>query len=423
MRATSGVGADTPRWASPVPGAVGGAAAGAAEPAGGHAARHAGARRHVCAVRRAAPGLHAAGGGHHQQVRWLRAARSCPGAAGLVGASQCRLHAYHAAARRVPCAAAAHAPRCSAAHRPPPLPAHPSAPSCSSSRSWSPPPASDPASLLSPSCSSLLEAAGRCPVVPPAVQNYIDEVKECLAFISSCPGERAGERAPGHPTSGAGTAPRPTAGSLWVQMCEVEREWEHPATATGLRLAREQRARVAQPPSVLHPPPPPPPPPTHTHPPPLPSTSSAASRPPPNLLHPSPSPHFPPHLPPPLDMLPPHRPPTGRPPGLPAGAAPRLRPHRAGAVWWREPGLLVGAPSGRFAGGAWGWPDVRMPLWCACAASRVRARESSRVGGPQCWRRRLSGAAQGCGAASAGRAALRCHHAPRCRCSPALPLH
>ncbi|PSC72827.1 Triacylglycerol lipase SDP1 [Micractinium conductrix] len=56
-----------------------------------------------------------------------------------------------------------------------------------SSRSWSPPPASDPASLLSPSCSSLLEAAGRCPVVPPAVQNYIDEVKECLAFISSCP--------------------------------------------------------------------------------------------------------------------------------------------------------------------------------------------------------------------------------------------
>ena len=54
-------------------------------------------------------------------------------------------------------------------------------------------------------------------------------------------------------------------------MCEVEREWEHPATATGLRLAREQRARVAQPPSVLHPPPPPHPP-THPFPqhPPLP---------------------------------------------------------------------------------------------------------------------------------------------------------
>lgn len=37
-------------------------------------------------------------------------------------------------------------------------------------------------------CSALMEAAGHCPVLPAAVERYIEEVKRCLHHIASCPG-------------------------------------------------------------------------------------------------------------------------------------------------------------------------------------------------------------------------------------------
>lgn len=54
-----------------------------------------------------------------------------------------------------------------------------------------------PAPVVPRTCSSLLEAAGRCPVVPEAVQRYIDEVKAALQYIATCPGERGAGSEPG----------------------------------------------------------------------------------------------------------------------------------------------------------------------------------------------------------------------------------